>query len=291
MKLLTINTLSELLDIVLQYNYNNRYWFRGQSNSSYKLIPSAYRELYIIEDQYHRPGEPRLMTDLDEGRGDSVYIPSRLYKTAFFEKLDSISVQYDKKMGIIEEFCFAQHYGLYTPMMDWTTDLSVALFFACDGNRCDTDAALFLVDPCRWNYHTSDNDKVFSMQEVEKIGTFLPVAMKGPQYDKRMCRQSGNFIVFGANVQPMERLNPPDETLIKIVIPKKLINRLKELLNAAGVNRNSIYVSEDCKDLISKEVMNYINSTVLVDFIKERTDLWNNTPESDRGISHHSFIL
>lgn len=88
------------------------YIFRGHSSSAYKLIPSIYRNL-SIEDRFG-------IVNINKLR--ALYLKSKLsekYKTVFGHD----TLDYD--------FCaFAQHAKAYSPFLDFTDDVKVALSFA-----------------------------------------------------------------------------------------------------------------------------------------------------------------
>lgn len=114
---------------------NNKYtafWFRGQSKSSYKLIPSLYR-LNLGKN----------IKDYQEFEQESYDL--------FEQKCNEIDVQIPKSSW--ERICFMQHYGVKTRFLDWSTSFDVALFFAFEGwnptakNPIDRIATVWVLDP------------------------------------------------------------------------------------------------------------------------------------------------
>lgn len=285
MKILEINSLKELFHAIKELNKYNNYWFRGHSNINYTLNPSAYRKLYIIKDQYDRPVQPRLL-GTHYPRGEKVFLPDRLYLDTFLEKLDELNIEYDKSLNIIELYCLAQHYGVYTPMLDWTTDATVALFFACNDNNLEKARAIFLLDPHKLNETFTTISKIFNSEEIINFSNIFPLAMEGKKFDKRICRQSGNFTVHGTMILPLEEYNLKDDVLIKISIPHKIAVELKSYLNAFGITDESIYVEKDKKDKISKSLQN-INKINVKKILVERYNEWKNTPDDLKGISKY----
>ena len=285
MKIHKIDSLQELLAFVKDTNSENNYWFRGHADSNYILNPSAYRNLYVIADQFDRPVEPRKLKEFNN-RGDKILLLHKIYLASFLKELNKNNITYDTSLNIVDLYCLAQHYGVWTPMMDWTTDFSVALFFACDGRKKDSDCSVFLLEPKRWNEMASGCKKIFTSDEIIKISNLIPLAIYGKKYDKRMCRQSGNFMVHGNLVWPLEHYNVDEETLIKIIIPSKVADELEVYMKCFGITHDSIYVDEDEKDEISKSLKEF-NERKLKDLSEKCKNKWEMTPKEDRGISRH----
>ena len=90
-----------------------RYYYRGENAFYGQSRPSAYRNM-----------DPKLPFQVQE-------IVNRLHwdeGCGFFDHFDAV-----KRWGnsTVNYLALAQHYGLWTPMMDVTGDLLTALFFAC----------------------------------------------------------------------------------------------------------------------------------------------------------------
>jgi hypothetical protein len=175
---------------------------------------------------------PKKVTEYNNS-GDIVQIPDLLYIKSFYSKLDELGIDYPKNH--IEQICFAQHYGVKTRLLDWTTDIKVAYYFSNAGRKKNTKTAIYMLNPKEFNqymshmnqelYHYKFSDFKFPNSEMEKEivqnskievdgiiepselnakSRLTPLAITGPRIDQRICRQSGNFIGFGTLIWPIE---------------------------------------------------------------------------------------
>ena len=110
-------------------------WYRGQSKSTWELNPKIFRfghsTEYLIREENH------LFSDF---RGDYVnYLPN-------ISERDSWDV-----------LCAMQHYGISTRLLDWSTELNVALYFAIknakkiDQQKPETWPCIWVLNPYRLN--------------------------------------------------------------------------------------------------------------------------------------------
>lgn len=120
MKEILAYDLEQLDQIINEETESGKTWFRGHANHKYILLPNLYRELYATRDQFNIPILPKKVTEYNNS-GEIVQIPDRLYINSFYSKLDEIGIAYPK--DYIEQICFAQHYGVKTRLLDWTTDI------------------------------------------------------------------------------------------------------------------------------------------------------------------------
>lgn len=101
---------------------NKELWFRGQSKYKYRLIPSIFRQ-----------GENFDVVSYDE---------AGMYRE-FIRRYPEHATSHK---SVYEWLTLMQHYGLPTRLLDWTTNLLVALYFCCEKDN-DEDGAIFVLDP------------------------------------------------------------------------------------------------------------------------------------------------
>lgn len=323
MKQILAYDLKQLKEIINEEMENGKIWFRGHANHKYVLLPSLYRTLYATRDQFNIPIFPKKVTEYNNS-GDIVPIPDHLYINSFYSKLDELNIVYPK--DYIEQICFAQHYGVKTRLLDWTTDIKVAYYFSNAGRKKNTKTAIYMLNPKEFNRYMShmnqelysykfgdfksfddDNEIVQSSKievegiietsELNAMSRLVPLAINGPRIDKRICRQSGNFIGFGILIWSIEyyedanlkkELNFDFETdlecIVKIILSPKLSDEIGAIIKKEGIDERYIYYCNDVKDDISKQA-EISNNQVISENLKEwKNDCFkfkNNSPAVD----------
>lgn len=127
----------------------------------------------------------------------------------------------------------AQHHGLPTRLLDWTSNPLAAIFFACEG-QSDGDSAVWIV----WGF---DDQPLLpsSPTDVDQIFHVAPLVIS-----PRIQAQSAEFTVH-PNADPISKFLTVNDQILKIRIPKS--NRLRMLLqlDLIGINRRSLFPDLD----------------------------------------------
>lgn len=272
-----IDSIEQLLSIIVEENQMGDKWFRGQADIDFALLPSVIRIAQVIRDQFGRRVKPYPLK-IFSTHGDKCVIPDGIYLHTFINLLKRKNL-YNESMSSIETLCLAQHYGVRTKLLDWTTDAIVALFFALDGREEGKSAGFYILDPAKFNKSSCLEKRVYNVQDVPTSEMF-PVAFYGPKNDKRMCRQSGNFTIHGQIVWPIDYLYNAKEFLKRIEIPNSVCHDLQNILNGLGVTKKSIYVMDDEKDQIALEA-GALTEQCFNEQLKKWINEWEKDPDKE----------
>lgn len=125
----TLNDFHDFLEVLLDYQKKEKHlelWYRGQKDASWRLIPGAFRD------------------DRWQFSEREVLLRFKLHAPALLQDCPDLE-DYRKWLPLM------QHYGVPTRLLDWSISPLIALFFAVNHHPADTDAAIFMLNPWKWN--------------------------------------------------------------------------------------------------------------------------------------------
>lgn len=212
-------------------------WFRGHSKTDYKLLPSLYR-MRDNNSFYHTNLRDTVESLFKSFRVKSFGAPE------IFEKGND---------SIIGTLVSMQHYSVPTNILDWSTSVFVALYFAVEQQmaytkseinlreKCESDADLWLLNPIRLNMAREYlGTKIINQEKIKEMlcypipsmfGTELeyqeflpfakeeceknefPLAIYVPFVNPRIKAQVGTFTMFSLDVDAKETTNEKGEKL------------------------------------------------------------------------------
>ena len=173
----------------------------------------------------------------------------------------------------------AQHYGLPTRLLDWTTNALVALYFSIpdskniildedyDEDDPENQSVVFLLEPVQLNKLGVDLEKIIDIDDIKGEGwkeylnpleyvdvspstLGLPISLYGKHIDRRIISQSGCFTLHGKFGRELEFFNCIENDLLhKIIIPHQYTMKIKKELNMMGIDKFFIY--QDLNSLAS----------------------------------------
>lgn len=140
-----MNSVTKMLEESMRHVFGVKtwpLWYRGQSDSSYGLLPGIMRSMCI------------------SNRKDFHYL-SQYQRNLFGEfkfRADGAPEVMDKSFyGISDYLALMQHYGVNTNLMDWSEDAFTSLYFALEKlitheeRTAKKDAAIFVFSPHLYN--------------------------------------------------------------------------------------------------------------------------------------------
>ncbi len=135
----------------------------------------------------------------------------------------------------IDWLVHAQHYGLPTKLLDWTTNPLKAIFFAVEDRKFnDSDGSVFLCSPRSISPDTNNIGLGKSAQFIYSS-----------HINVRIAAQEGAFCVYKLVVGNFERFGELTDddvnALKKIIVPAACKPVFRAELNKLGINHRTIY--------------------------------------------------
>lgn len=204
------------------------YWFRGHRKSSWRLTPSALRYAKVSERE-------------------------RAFELlAVFRRVAEIKIERPPRDDEhLKWMQLAQHYGIPTPLLDWTQSATYALYFACEEKKEDgndkSDGVVFLMDP--ENLAKVRGRRIHSLDGVPshllasylkpRHARFPPTVAINPVWNSdRLVVQRGVFTLHGSPT-PLSMSQVP--SLYAIPVLRDFKPTLLEELGRIGVDEMTIF--------------------------------------------------
>lgn len=228
-----IVSFQDYIDTVLEHD-GNTLGYRGVSNRDYKLVPSIGR---VSKDD-----QMRAMSS----------------EQGMFFNFKKELVRFQKVASDIECAILAQHFGLPTRLLDWTTNPLVALHFAIN-SKTDSDACVYLLSFLVESISEEDVDYTSLFPNIifdieVSGGNRSPASFRQerhpeqngphPQYyalepsstTERIVAQKSFFTLHYDPFSPIEK-----EVHGKLIIPHGLKSGMKEALDLFGITSYTLF--------------------------------------------------
>lgn len=200
--------------------------YRGQAKSEWDVLPRAGRKGWYLKF-FNEEAKPT--RDLDK----------------FTIWRDAAVAYTDLPNNDPECLAVAQHHGLATRLLDWTTNPLIAAFFAVSTDL-DSDGAVYCYIPSlHFNFHNNPNayKPDVSIRDVERVCGYIPRSIVS-----RIVGQSSVFTLHPKPTEPLEvsalRMFGFDR-LTKIVITAEAKVDLQQTLSRYGINYASLFPDLD----------------------------------------------
>jgi hypothetical protein len=202
-----VESFLELHSVISEYQRDKLWYFRGHASADWRLLPKAGREPYC---------------DVDD---KEVF---RSFKRQAIEYLDF------RPADDWEWLSVAQHHGLATRLLDWTTNPLVAAFFAVE-------------DP------SATSPVVYAVKFRKKVGNEPTNPMTYPhlvifrpsRIVKRITRQGGLFSIHPHPTIPITEKSDEVISIEKIVISPTYRAKPLAELSYYGINAASLFSDLD----------------------------------------------
>ncbi|WP_410517832.1 FRG domain-containing protein (plasmid) [Pantoea allii] len=263
-----ITHISQFIDQVLskEPSEGEEFFYRGHSDSAYKLEPSLFRRDEDTGNYPYRRHESDLITELLAARPEEFI--------------------HDRYM--LDKLVRMQHYGLPTRLLDVTSNPLIALYFACsrikkDSQGSEIDGSVVIITAKNKEIKFFDSDTVSCIANISRLPESLKfklqtrmmttdefkstevaphllhfirdekshfkdvinpsdlnkiLLVKGRLSNERISSQSGAFLLFGDDTFLPETGNR-DFTVRRLIIRNK--TSLLGQLNRLGINESTVF--------------------------------------------------
>ena len=207
---------------------NNIRFFRGQESINWKLLPSLYRNRNFVNNEIQ----------------------------IYHEIISKCPDDFNNCHSDFEKMVKMQHYGIPTRLLDITTNVIAALFFACNSSSQKGNAVVYSFDVPISKVYYFDSQDVKSKISIEcpnkslsnsKVLCIIP-KLSNP----RIIRQNGAFFFYGNEDVDLTTIFSTH----KYELSKTHKKQMREQLRNMGINSSQFFPEMECVSQDIKEKYN-----------------------------------
>lgn len=214
-----IESVASLIEHVAQwYIGNDRVLFRGQRDARWALTPRLGRLNLRL----------RYLASLQEA------------ERRMLEDFERLSVPHigSRALSDWDRLALAQHHGLPTRLLDWSSNPLVALWFAVELPAKDAEHAAV------WAFDTDEGD--YADQASSPLDVPRTLVFRPRHHDARIVAQAGWFTVHkyspsNCRFSEVEKLSAQRPSLRRFLIPRRYFPVIRDDLARCGVNRSVLF--------------------------------------------------
>jgi FRG domain-containing protein len=212
-----IETVGDLIKIVNKLpsdDYVGGWFYRGQADATWDIEPKAHR------------------TPHNEGNKFTFKFKMWLKQAHKYPE-----IEYENEL---EAMAIAQHHGFATKLLDWSSNILTAAFFACNSNF-DKDGKIYIYFPKQYAY--CEEGVLVPGGEPENVVGYQPKGVA-----KRLQAQSGYFTYHKEPEFKIENtyFEPGGhDTLYEYLIPAEVKTSIIFMLDRLSINYKTLFPDLD----------------------------------------------
>lgn len=189
---ISVSSLSEINSVVTAYFADDNVCFRGQSDQSWDLVPTAYRA--FIDLLKKTSFEPAFAATIERDT---------------YREFDIAARRELANKPMLERLSIAQHHGVPTRLLDWTLNPSVAAYFGASASATN-DAAIWVLNLSKFPFPTKLGRQLprggFTIEKINHYGQGIVASFAQPV--------SLPVHTFGINTAPTAHQPTPNSTFV-----------------------------------------------------------------------------